>query len=84
LNHAGWVGQKHEGKTDLLLLRLTPREMEIFEVLSQGHSNCKIASKFEIYTNTVKFHLKNIYEKGQVDSRTHAIAFFNKLFKEEE
>ena len=54
--------------------------MEILEVLSQGHSNSKIASKFEIYTNTVKLHLKNLYEKGQVESRTHGVAFYNKLF----
>jgi two-component system nitrate/nitrite response regulator NarP len=58
--------------------------MEILEVLSQGHSNRKIASNFEISTNTVKFHLKNLYEKIQVDSRTQAVAFYNKLFKEEE
>ena len=69
---------------NLLLLRLTPREMGILEFLSQGHSNSRIASKFEFYTNTVKFPLKNLYEKGQVDSRTHAVAFYNKLFKEEE
>ena len=60
---------------DLILLRLNPWEMEILEVLSQGYSNSKIARKFEIYTDTVKFHLKNLYEKGQVDSRTHAVAF---------
>ena len=76
--------EQHDGKKDPLLLSLTPREMEILEVLSQGHSNRKIASNFEISTNTVKFHLKNLYEKIQVDSRTQAVAFYNKLFKEEE
>jgi len=76
--------EQYDGKTDPLLLSLTPREMEILEVLSQGHSNRKIASNFEISTNTVKFHLKNLYEKIQVDSRTQAVAFYNKLFKEEE
>ena len=75
--------EQHDGKTDPLLLSLTPREMEILEVLSQGHSNRKIASNFEISTNTVKFHLKNLYEKIQVDSRTQAVAFYNKLFKED-
>ena len=37
-----------KGKTDLLLLRLTPREMDILEALYQVHSNSKIASKFEM------------------------------------
>ena len=67
--------------TDLLLVSLTPREIEILEVLSQGHSNRKISSKFEISTNTVKFHLQNLYEKIQVDSRTQAVAFYYKLYK---
>ena len=73
----------HEGKADPFLLRLTARELEILEVLSLGHSNRKIADKFEISTNTVKFHLKNIYEKLQVANRTQAVGFYNKLFKED-
>jgi DNA-binding NarL/FixJ family response regulator len=76
--------EQHEVKMDPLLSRLTSRELEILEILSQGHSNRKIASKFEISINTVKFHLKNIYEKVQVDNRTQAVAFYNKLFKDDE
>ena len=76
--------EQDEVKTDPLLASLTSRELEILEILSQGHSNRKIASKFEISTNTVKFHLKNLYEKVQVDNRTQAVAFYNKLFKEDE
>jgi len=71
-------------KLDPLLASLTSRELEILEILSQGHSNRTIASKFEISTNTVKFHLKNLYEKVQVDNRTQAVAFYNKLFREDE
>ena len=62
---------------------MTSRELEILEILSLGYSNRKIASKFEISANTVKFHLKNIYEKAQVDNRTQAVAFYNQLYKEE-
>ena len=76
--------EQHEAKMDPLLASLTSRELEILEILSQGHSNRKIASKFEISTNTVKFHLKNLYEKVQVDNRTQAVAFYNKLFREDE
>tara|TARA_Y100000294_G_scaffold4968_1_gene5003 strand:- start:30 stop:575 length:546 start_codon:yes stop_codon:yes gene_type:complete len=75
--------EQHEAKTNLLSSRLTSRELEILEILSQGHSNREIASKFEISTNTVKFHLKNLYEKVHVENRTQAVAFFNKFFKEE-
>jgi len=76
--------EQDEAKMDPLLASLTSRELEILEILSQGHSNRKIASKFEISTNTVKFHLKNLYEKVQVDNRTQAVAFYNKLFREDE
>ena len=76
--------EQDEVKTDPLLASLTSRELEILEILSQGHSNRKIASNFEISTNTVKFHLKNLYEKVQVDNRTQAVAFYNKLFREDE
>ena len=75
--------EKHEAKTELRLSSLTSRELEILEILSQGYSNRKIASKFEISNNTVKFHLKNIYEKAQVNNRTQAVAFYNQLCKEE-
>ena len=74
--------EKYEAKTDLLLSSLTTRELEILEILSQGYSNRKIAGKLEITDNTVKFHLKNIFEKIQVDNRTQAVAFYNKLQKE--
>ena len=76
--------EQHEAKMDPLLASLTSRELEILEILFQGHSNRTIACKFEISTNTVKFHLKNLYEKVQVDNRTQAVAFYNKLFREDE
>ena len=77
-------GKSRKLKRICFLFRLTPWEMEILEVLSQRHSNSKIASKFKIYTNMVKFYLKNIYEKIPVGSQTHVVYFYNKLFKEEE
>ena len=73
--------EKHEAKTDLRLSSLTSRELEILEILSQGYSNRKISGKLETSDNTVKFHLKNIYEKIQVDNRTQAVAFYKQLQK---
>ncbi|HIA56345.1 MAG TPA: response regulator transcription factor, partial [Candidatus Lambdaproteobacteria bacterium] len=57
--------------------------LEILEILSQGYSNRKIAAKLEISNNTVKFHLKNLYVKVQVDNRIQAVAFYNQFYKEE-
>ncbi|WP_430413785.1 LuxR C-terminal-related transcriptional regulator [Parasphingorhabdus sp.] len=53
---------------------LSVREHEILEQLAQGHSNKEIARRFELTQNTVKFHLKNIYSKLEVNRRTQAIA----------
>jgi len=75
--------EKIETKTELRLSSLTSRELEILEILAMGYSNRKIANKLEISDNTVKFHLKNIYEKTQVDNRTQAVAFYNQFYKEE-
>ena len=75
--------EKHESKTDIRLSSLTSRELEILEIFSSGYSNREIASKFEISANTVKFHLKNIFEKAQVNNRTQAVAFYNQLYREE-
>ena len=59
---------------------LTAREKEILTSLSKGNSYKLIASEFEISIDTVRTHIKNIYEKLQVNSRTDAL---NKIFKKQ-
>lgn len=49
---------------------LTKREIEIIELLAQGFSNNKIASKLCISSNTVRTHIDNIFNKLNVSSRT--------------
>lgn len=53
--------------------QLSPREKEVVELLLQGKSNKEIALALSISVRTVEFHLKNIYGKLQVKSRTEAI-----------
>jgi RNA polymerase sigma factor (sigma-70 family) len=55
-------------------LNLTPREEEVLLLLSKGYSNKEIAEQLELSTDTVRFHLKRIYEKMHVRSRTEAVA----------
>ena len=62
---------------DTQLAELTSKEFQILEYLSQGKTNRQLASHFQISINTVKFHLKNLYEKICVDNRAHAVAFYN-------
>jgi len=53
---------------------LTPRELEIMRLISQGYSNPEIASELVVTINTIKKHTSNIYGKLGVRSRTQAIA----------
>ncbi len=53
---------------------LTPREREILSLLAQGLSNKEIARALTISTNTVKQHLKSVFSKLNVTSRSAAVA----------
>lgn len=53
--------------------QLTRREEEILSLLSQGYANKEIADKLSINYDTVRTHLKHIYEKLHVRSRTEAV-----------
>lgn len=55
-------------------VRLTPREAEILEHLVAGSSYKKIAAALTIKVDTVSTHVKKIYEKLQVHSKTEAVA----------
>ena len=56
------------------LSALTDREREVLDLLAQGLTNKEIAEKLFITTNTVKRHLKAIFEKLDVHTRTAATA----------
>lgn len=54
--------------------KLTPREQEVLQLLVTGHSYKMIAAACEITIETVRTHIKRIYEKLQVHSATEAAA----------
>jgi DNA-binding NarL/FixJ family response regulator len=54
---------------DGLLLKFTPREFEIFHMLSGTRSNKEMAAVLGIATNTVGRHMITIYAKCGVTSR---------------
>lgn len=65
--------KQHSNTHDELSV-LTDREREVLDLLSQGLTNKEIAEKLVITTNTVKRHLKAIFEKLDVHTRAAATA----------
>ncbi|HKU31584.1 LuxR C-terminal-related transcriptional regulator [Arthrobacter sp. NyZ413] len=53
---------------------LAARELEVLQHLAAGQRNRTIASTLGISENTVKFHMRNLFKKLDVGSRTEAIA----------
>jgi DNA-binding NarL/FixJ family response regulator len=52
---------------------LTPREIEVLECVSSGHSNKGVADRLDISEDTVKTHMRNILSKLGASDRTHAV-----------
>lgn len=53
-------------------IQLTPREKEVLALLALGHNNKQIGQKLNIAVRTVENHLRAIYTKLDVRSRTQA------------
>jgi DNA-binding NarL/FixJ family response regulator len=60
-------------KTNDFFQALSRREQEILEQLSKGYRYKEIADKLFISTDTVRTHIRHIYEKLQVNSRVEAL-----------
>ena len=54
-------------------LELSKREIEVLELLAQGHSNQEIASQLFVSLSTVKAHNQNLFEKLDVKRRIQAV-----------
>jgi DNA-binding CsgD family transcriptional regulator len=54
-------------------LGITPRELEILELIAQGHSNREIAEKLFVSENTVKTHSSRVFDKLGAKRRTQAV-----------
>lgn len=65
-------------KNNTELEKLSSREVEILDLLSKGFRYKEIANQLFLSTETVRTHIRNIYEKLQVNSRTEAL---NKAYK---
>jgi DNA-binding NarL/FixJ family response regulator len=53
--------------------QLTPHETRILKMLVEGHNYKTAAAELAVTPSTINFHLRNIYEKLQVHSKTEAV-----------
>ena len=66
--------KRTKNKSDLELL--TSRELEILKELSKGYRYKEIADRLAISIDTVRTHIRHIFEKLHVESRTEAVVKF--------
>jgi len=55
------------------LMPLSEREKEIIQLVAQGFTNKAISERLTLSENTIKYHLKNILQKLNVNNRTEAV-----------
>lgn len=65
---------KPKSKIANLIEPLTDRELEVLHLIAAGLSNAAIAAQLVVSVGTIKTHLKHIYGKLTVQSRTQAVA----------
>lgn len=58
--------------------KLSDREREVLVQIAQGKTNQEIASTLHLSENTIKYYLKNVYQKLQVHNRTEAARIYLK------
>jgi DNA-binding NarL/FixJ family response regulator len=63
---------KPEAGGDIPLAPLTERERDVLRLIADGKSNTEIAEQLCLSMNTVKTHVKNIFQKLEVEDRTAA------------
>ncbi len=63
----------------LIITELTQKEFEVLKDLYEGKNNQQLADKHFVSVNTIKTHIKNIFEKLDTHTRSETIAFLNEL-----
>jgi DNA-binding NarL/FixJ family response regulator len=69
-----WLGMEREETA----VTLSERENEVLTLVAEGLTNDQVARQLHVSANTVKFHLKNIYEQLNVTNRTEASRWYLK------
>ena len=63
---------------------LTPRQLDVMDLIAEGKSNLEIGEELGLTSGTVKMHLTRIYKSLGAKSRTDALAKYNRLRRSNE
>jgi DNA-binding NarL/FixJ family response regulator len=69
----GFFSEPKPDSPEDIFPELSSREVEILDLIAQGHSNAKIAARLYLSPKTVGNHISHIFTKLQVADRAHAI-----------
>jgi DNA-binding NarL/FixJ family response regulator len=64
---------------DARLLALTPRELEVLEMIASGMTNAEAGERLQLSVHAIKFHLAEIYRRLAVSNRTEAAVAYLRL-----
>jgi DNA-binding NarL/FixJ family response regulator len=67
----------HQEETGLLAL--TPRELEVLEMIASGMTNAEAGERLQLSVHAIKFHLAEIYRRLAVSNRTEAAVAYLRL-----
>ena len=70
---AGQIANPQNGQTSQLPEKLTPRELEVLDLIAKPMTNREIAGTLVLSPNTIKVHVKSILRKLEVHDRVEAV-----------
>jgi DNA-binding NarL/FixJ family response regulator len=73
--HIAHEARGREAQDVLEDVRMTPRELEVIELIGEGLSNKEIAQRLDIAAHTVKSHVRNVMEKLALHTRLQIAAY---------
>lgn len=76
LHISTWAATKRSPSSILLSDRLTPRELQIAQLVAQGLTNAEIGTELWITENSVKQALKRMFRKLEVSSRAQMVGLW--------